>query len=633
MSGEAHQTALAEPVFRAFRLRLTLLLLSLLMLLALAGTGMMTSHVLSIGQSRLALIESTRVLESSFEHLYRGAIRYVEHAPRDYPDYWRDTTLHFAELQADLAQINQAMSELGETLTGLDQPGPGSWPGADLLRQAIARHAELNGHWRQFEREHARQLGPGDQPRLEWGAAYIVAEAEAVRRQLERVLEANRLLVDAQLQFADRAMRYGIPGIYAVLAVFLWLYGARLFTRLGRILAVSVAVARGAFGAQAPVGRNDELGELAASINRISRNTAIVLDLIERTGRSQGLNDLLRSTASALAPLLRLRSLSLHPAGESGSGQAMVGAALAEEHITAEAQEQEAPVTEEIQHLPLLLSLQHGPSYWLRLSYTSPLALSGNDLALLRNVAPLVAHGADRGLLTENLLTAAVEGLARLAESRDPETGEHLLRMARYSRRIGEAMAAVERLDQRFLDDLERFAPMHDIGKVGVDDAILRKPGPLTDAERQAMQLHPVIGGAVLRACSAQLPAHHRSIFRVAIDIAEAHHERYDGSGYPHGLRGLAIPLAARIVAVADVLDALTTRRPYKDAWDWDRAYAWLVAQSGSHFDPMVVAAAVRCRSALEHSANIDTAPEQPLPPSAPAHYSLLGSAHATGAA
>lgn len=644
MIARAHGATAAGPLFRAWRLRSTLLLLSLMLLLALAAAGMLTSHVLSIGQSRLAVIESTRVLESAFEHLHQGAVRYVEHAPRDYPDYWRDTTLHFAELKADLAQIDQSMVDLGRTLHGLAQPGLGGWPGARLLDRAIARHAELSRFWEGFAQEHARKLGPTDQPRLEWGAAYIVAEAAAVRRHLDRLLEANRELVDAQLRFAENVMRVGIPAGYGLLMLCLLFYGARLFNRLGRILQVSAAVARGRFGEQAPLDRADELSELAAAINRISRNTAIVLDLIERIGQSQGLNALLRSTATALAPLLALRSLALHPAGESGSGQAMVGAALAKEDLAvAGSSRDQSDGEEEPRHLALLLTLRHGPGYWLRLSYEASAPVSADDQELLRNIAPLIAHGADRSLLTENLLTATVEGLARLAESRDPETGDHLLRMARYSRVIGEALlndgdssalpASDCVADQRFLDDLERFAPMHDIGKVGVADAILRKPGSLTVAEREAMQLHPVIGAAVLRACSAQLPAHHRSIFQVAIDIAEAHHERYDGSGYPHGLRGLAIPLAARIVAVADVLDALTTRRPYKEAWDWNRAYAWLIEQSGSHFDPMVVAAAVRCRSALEQVADAVNASERPQPPSAPAHDSLLGSAFATEAA
>jgi HD-GYP domain-containing protein (c-di-GMP phosphodiesterase class II) len=132
---------------------------------------------------------------------------------------------------------------------------------------------------------------------------------------------------------------------------------------------------------------------------------------------------------------------------------------------------------------------------------------------------------------------------------------------------------------------------MHDIGKVGLGDDILRKPGPLTEAERREMERHPAIGAEVLRRCEAQVNALGFSIFGMAIDIAEGHHERFDGTGYPARRSGRAIPLAARIVAVADVFDALTSRRPYKEAWPVERALALMDSQSGKHFDPDVLAA------------------------------------------
>jgi HD-GYP domain-containing protein (c-di-GMP phosphodiesterase class II) len=132
---------------------------------------------------------------------------------------------------------------------------------------------------------------------------------------------------------------------------------------------------------------------------------------------------------------------------------------------------------------------------------------------------------------------------------------------------------------------------MHDIGKVGLGDDILRKPGPLTPAERLTMERHPAIGAEVLRRCEAQVNALGYSIFQIAIDIAEGHHERFDGTGYPARRAGQDIPLAARIVSVADVFDALTSRRPYKEAWPVDEALAMLESNAGTQFDPVVVAA------------------------------------------
>jgi len=127
---------------------------------------------------------------------------------------------------------------------------------------------------------------------------------------------------------------------------------------------------------------------------------------------------------------------------------------------------------------------------------------------------------------------------------------------------------------------------MHDIGKVGIPDAILLKPGKLDAAEWATMREHARIGYQILRDSPSPL-------LQMAAVIAHSHHEKFDGSGYPQGLKGEAIPLVGRIVAVADVLDALTSRRPYKDAWPFDEALALLREQSGAHFDPRCVAALV----------------------------------------
>jgi HD-GYP domain-containing protein (c-di-GMP phosphodiesterase class II) len=135
---------------------------------------------------------------------------------------------------------------------------------------------------------------------------------------------------------------------------------------------------------------------------------------------------------------------------------------------------------------------------------------------------------------------------------------------------------------------------MHDIGKVGIEDSILLKPGRLDDEERRQMERHPTIGGEVLRRCEMQVNAVGYSVFRTGIEIAECHHEKFDGTGYPGGLQGEAIPLSARIVAAADVFDALTSRRPYKEAWPVEKAIAFFAEQSGHHFDPVVVAAMQR---------------------------------------
>jgi response regulator RpfG family c-di-GMP phosphodiesterase len=168
--------------------------------------------------------------------------------------------------------------------------------------------------------------------------------------------------------------------------------------------------------------------------------------------------------------------------------------------------------------------------------------------------------------------------LAKAAEYRDPETGAHILRMAHYSRHIARCMGLS--VDQQ--DLLLQAAPMHDIGKVGTPDVILLKPGKLTEAEFEIMKQHAVIGHEILIAGRSQL-------MQVAAEIAYTHHEKFDGSGYPRGLAGQAIPLFGRIVAVADVFDALTSVRPYKKAWPIEKAREFLHSGRGQHFDPACV--------------------------------------------
>ena len=142
-----------------------------------------------------------------------------------------------------------------------------------------------------------------------------------------------------------------------------------------------------------------------------------------------------------------------------------------------------------------------------------------------------------------------------------------------------------------YIRDIFRFAPMHDIGKVGIEDYILLKKGKLTAEERTRMQDHPSIGAEVLRRSEEQMKQLGYSIFTVGIEIASGHHEKWDGSGYPSGLAGEKIPLSARIIAAADVFDALTSRRPYKEAWSVEKALIEIKNSSGKHFDPDVVTA------------------------------------------
>ena len=172
-----------------------------------------------------------------------------------------------------------------------------------------------------------------------------------------------------------------------------------------------------------------------------------------------------------------------------------------------------------------------------------------------------------------------VQRLGRAAEYKDNETGLHVIRMSHFSKLLALAAGC----SPAWAEDLLNAAPMHDVGKIGIPDAVLRKPGPLDADEWATMRRHPEIGAEIIG-------EHPSGVLQLAREIALAHHEKWDGSGYPRGLAGEAIPLSARIVAIADVFDALTTRRPYKEPWPVQEAMNHIAAQAGKHFDPALVA-------------------------------------------
>lgn len=181
----------------------------------------------------------------------------------------------------------------------------------------------------------------------------------------------------------------------------------------------------------------------------------------------------------------------------------------------------------------------------------------------------------------QKVRTASLDSVVRLsraAEYRDEDTGAHIMRMSRYSAAIARQMGLGERVSEYIL----YAAPMHDVGKIGIPDHILLKPGPLTAEEWEIMKTHTVIGARILSGSTT-------GFLRLGEVVALTHHERWDGTGYPQGLKGKEIPLAGRIVAIADVFDALLSRRPYKEPFPLDKSLAIIREGRGKHFDPAVV--------------------------------------------
>ena len=187
--------------------------------------------------------------------------------------------------------------------------------------------------------------------------------------------------------------------------------------------------------------------------------------------------------------------------------------------------------------------------------------------------------------------THIITGLSSLIENRDTETGGHVVRTSRYAKALAEHAAKdgiyTDVIDEHFVEMLYALAPLHDVGKIVVPDAILKKPGKLDPEEYEQMKLHASAGGDVVRQLLDGIADEEYTAF--ASDIAACHHEKWDGSGYPAGLSGKAIPLSARIMAVADVFDALVSERCYKAVMPPEEAFRIIRAESGTHFDPDLV--------------------------------------------
>ncbi|HUB27270.1 MAG TPA: response regulator [Tepidisphaeraceae bacterium] len=193
----------------------------------------------------------------------------------------------------------------------------------------------------------------------------------------------------------------------------------------------------------------------------------------------------------------------------------------------------------------------------------------------------------------------AIFAMAKLAESRDPETGEHLERVRGYSRILAQHLAGVDKfrdvVNAEYIRLIYQTSPLHDIGKVGIPDNVLLKPGRLSDREFEIMKTHAEIGAQTLDAALQKFPA--IAFLKMARDIAATHHERFDGTGYPNKLRGENIPLCGRIVALADVYDALTSKRVYKNEFTHDVARSIIAKESGTQFDPAIFDAFVKTES------------------------------------
>lgn len=512
-------------------------------------------------------------------------------------------------------------------LTGRSDPLVCSWD-----EQSIAQLNLTARTWREFRAGIGPVLGENATiAELEQAADYIIENEGWLTVVSKNLSGSFQRMMEGKMGLIVLFNQIALGLFFLAIIVLLTLLFFTFVRPLRQTLAGVDHIASGEFGYQIPLQSDNEIGQIAGVVNSLSQRLASIFKLTERINQANTLDETLRFVFDEFRHLLPLDWVGLLVRDEGGQRMVLqhrftegetrlnegdsfravgtlLGQAIEEQQplhihdLVATAAEDEraefaAALAADGRRSVLFFPLA-GEGEWsavLAFAVSETNAYTREHLELLGNIAAQISHGFEKTVVTENLVISAVTGLAKLAENRDPETGDHLVRMARYSAIIADELGREgpysEQISQQSVRDIFRFAPMHDIGKVGVEDRILLKPGRLDEEERREMERHPVIGGEVLRRCEMQMNAVGHSVFQVGIEIAECHHEKFDGSGYPEGLSGEAIPLSARIVAAADVFDALTSRRPYKEAWSVEKALALFEEETGRHFDPDVVAA------------------------------------------
>ncbi len=623
---------MATPLwFESIRLQVGLAVL--VIFLVLAGTLGYTLHALKLRQHDYLILNLTGQLRVLSQAMAEQARHYAEQAPDDNDKYNRDLGTYWQDLQKQTALYENIVHSL-ETrqidagLTGHAEHSAIYCTWDDQSRLQMSKTA---AEWKVFKKGLDDKLGKNQkEPRLTWAAEYIDEHGDKLVRSSGNLALAFQYMMEKKVD-QIRLFQWVAAGAGITLLIMVLIMIQRLIIKPINITLDGFSrVAKGDFSYQLPVVTQNEIGQMTLAFNHLTGRLSSMFRLTNRINQGQKLDDMLRFVHEEFQDFVPLDWVGVFYASPDGK------IFLLERHFS-----------------PTPLSLKEGDSFnayqggWdvllneplaLTLSTTRitqgsleevlvsngftasvylPLLSQGGNRAImtfasknqnyqqehvefLKNIVATISHILERTVVMENLVASAVQGLAKLAESRDPETGDHLVRMALYSALVAEELRHdpqyIAKITPAYVRDIYHFAPMHDIGKVGIPDDILLKPGRLDVDERKRMERHPSIGGEVLRRCEAQMAALGHSMFQIGIEIAECHHEKFDGSGYPAGLREQEIPLSARIVAAADVFDALTSKRPYKDAWPVEKALVVMQEDVGKHFDPAVIAAMLRAQ-------------------------------------
>lgn len=603
-----------------------------LIFLLLAGTLAYTLYALNLRQHDYLILNLTGQLRVLSQTMTEQSINYINNAPENYDNYNRDLESYWPNLQKQTALYQKITHSLESRVIDAELGGHQTHSKVQCKWNDRARLQmdKTASDWRAFKKGLDENLGTNiNEPKLTYAAQYISQNGHKLINSSERLSIAFKQMMEEKLDsirmFQWIAAGLGLLFLILILAMLQHL----IFNPLGETTRSFSLIANGNFKHQLPVTQQNEIGQMTAAFNHLTERLSSMFKLTDRINQGKKLDETLQfiyeefqsfvpfdwvgvffSSLDNKSYLLeRCYSPKALHIKEGDSFNALIGCfATASEqpkvfsfsNISVEKGSIDESLTKNYLNSAVYLPLLgQNKQRAVMIFASNNQTFQQSHVEFLANIGTTVTHILEKTLVVESLVTSAIEGLAKLAESRDPETGDHLIRMAHYSAIIAEELGRqgpyIGLISPAYVRDVFHFAPMHDIGKVGVRDEVLLKPGLLNPDERKEIEQHPVIGGEVLRKCEAQMEAQGHQIFQTAIEIAECHHEKFNGTGYPQRLKGQEIPLSARIVTVADVFDALTSRRPYKEAWSIDQALDHMKKESNLHFDPAIIEAMQRC--------------------------------------
>ena len=626
---------------------ITVLLIQFIAVLAVVFS---TLYLIKLRQHDYLILNLTGQLRVITNSLVTQSRHYLAQAARDYDTYARDLKLYNMDLRMQIEAFDEIIQSLktrsikaellspnillpasdrqdkGPSVGNSDEVIYCKWdaPSRDQFDATAAVwdgfHAGLN-----------KALGTNtEQPRLKAAAKYILAKQHMLKLSTAELANTFRTMMEHKLGQIKSLNQLSVVILFIISIIILIILYQRIFRPIDRTVMGFHRVAHGDLSHRVPVYDRNEIGAMTETFNFLTQRLASLFNLTDRINQTDNLDETLKFMFEEFKAILPIHWVGIlrtnnHHEYHLDRTYSKQGFEISEQenfvypqslfaHVIATAapfcssvsgvddydwqddafiQRLQRHGIKAIFYLPLLSNTLE--TALLVIAARTSEAYNANHLEFLSNIAGQVRHSFEKTIGMESLVFSTVIGLATLAENRDPETGDHLYRMSHYSALIAEELAKDKNykaiINANYIRDILKFAPMHDIGKVGINDDILLKPGKLSEAEYTQMQQHPIIGGEVLRRCESVMNAAGRTVFRMGIEIAEGHHEKFDGSGYPLQLEGNAIPLSARIVAVADVFDALTSKRPYKEAWPADQAVDFLNEESGRHFDPDVILA------------------------------------------